>query len=151
MGHDLSRKSNKKPTGKRHLHDSKSVTPIDSEKVQKPFLSDGKEVILTRVGYLPPLKAPPIRKRKDIIPERTYDFETPPDPIRIDEIKENINAEVVVVGAGIAGLSAALSAAEAGAKTILLEKTATVQARGHDNAFIGSRLQEKLGIEIDKD
>jgi fumarate reductase flavoprotein subunit len=97
------------------------------------------------------LKAPPIRKRKEIIPERVFDFQTPPDPIRADEIKENINAEVVVVGAGIAGLSAALSAAEAGAKTILLEKTATVQARGHDNAFIGSRLQEKLGIVIDKD
>jgi fumarate reductase flavoprotein subunit len=58
---------------------------------------------------------------------------------------------VVVVGAGIAGLSAARSAAEAGAKTILMEKMATYQARGHDNAFIGSRLQKKLGIEIDRD
>ncbi|MBN1832048.1 MAG: FAD-dependent oxidoreductase [Deltaproteobacteria bacterium] len=147
----MSRKSNKKPSGKPRVCDSKPVTHIDSEKGQKPFLSEDKEVILTKVGYLPPLKAPPIRKRKDVIPEKKYDFEAPPEPIRADDIKENINAEVVVVGAGIAGLSAALSAAEAGAKTILLEKTATVQARGHDNAFIGSRLQEKLGIEIDKD
>jgi fumarate reductase flavoprotein subunit len=147
----LSGKSDKKSSGKPHVRDSKPATNIDSEKGQKPFLSRGKEVISTRVGYLPPLKAPPVRKRKDIIPERIYDFEKPPDPIRADVIKENINAEVVVVGAGIAGLSAALSAAEMGAKTILLEKTATVQARGHDNAFIGSRLQGKLGIEIDKD
>jgi fumarate reductase flavoprotein subunit len=84
-------------------------------------------------------------------PEQTYDFEIPPDPIRSGDIKENITAEVVVIGAGVAGLSAALSAAEAGAKTVLVEKMATVQARGHDNAFIGSRLQEKLGIKTDKE
>jgi len=108
-------------------------------------------MIDTRIGYLPPLKAPPIRKRKDIVPERMYDFEIPPDPITSGDIKRHINAEIVVVGAGIAGLSAALAAAEAGANTILLEKMATAQARGHDNAFIGSRLQEKLGIIIDKD
>ena len=103
------------------------------------------------MGYLPPLKAPPVQKRKDIIPERKYVFELPPDPVPSSDIKKYVDADVVVVGAGIAGLSAALSAAEEGAKTALLEKTATVQARGHDNAFIGSRLQEKLGIEIDKD
>ncbi len=109
------------------------------------------EVILTKIGYLPPLKAPPIRKRKDMVPEPKYNFEVPPAPIPSGDIKKYINADVVVVGAGIAGLSAALSAAEAGAKTVLLEKTANVQARGHDNAFIGSRLQDKLGIKIDKD
>jgi len=108
-------------------------------------------MISTKVGYLPPLKPPPVRNRKDIVPEMIYNFETPPDPIPSSDIKKHIDAEVVVVGAGIAGLSAALSAAEARAKTMLLEKMATVQARGHDNAFIGSRLQAKLGIKIDKD
>ncbi len=108
-------------------------------------------MIETKIGYLPPLKASPIRKRKDVIPERTYNFEVPPDPIPSHDIKKHINAEVVVVGAGIAGLSAALTAAEAGADTILLEKMSTVQARGHDNAFIGSRLQTKLGIKIDRE
>jgi fumarate reductase flavoprotein subunit len=108
-------------------------------------------MIDTRIGYLPSLKASPIRKRKDVIPEPTYKFEVSPDPIPSRDIKKYIDAEVVVVGAGIAGLSAALSAAEAGARTVLLEKMATVQARGHDNAFIGSRLQDKLGIKIDRD
>jgi fumarate reductase flavoprotein subunit len=86
-----------------------------------------------------------------MVPEREYSFEIPPDPIPASDIKEQIDAEVVVIGAGMAGLSAAISAAEAGAKTVLIEKMATYQARGHDNAFIGSRLQKKLGIEIDKD
>jgi fumarate reductase flavoprotein subunit len=108
-------------------------------------------MIDTRIGYLPPLKGQLIRKRKNIIPEPTYSFEVAPDLIPSSDIKKHIDADVVVIGAGIAGLSAAISAAEAGAKTVLVEKMSNVQARGHDNAFIGSRLQEKLGIKIDKD
>jgi fumarate reductase flavoprotein subunit len=130
---------------------TKLIIRSDVKTERKILPSSGNTTISTKIGYLPPLKAQPIRKRKDVIQERTYKFEVPPDPIPSGDIKKYINAEVVVVGAGIAGLSAAISAAEAGANTVLLEKTTTVQARGHDNAFIGSRLQEKLGIKIDKD
>lgn len=103
------------------------------------------------VGNLPPRVPPPVRRRKDIVPETVYSFEIPPAPIPARSIKEKVDAEVVVIGAGMAGLSAALTAAEAGARTVLVEKMSTFQARGHDNAFIGSRLQKKLGIEIDID
>ena len=103
------------------------------------------------IGQLPPRIAPPFKRRKDMIPEREFSFEKPPAPIPSSDIRERIDTEVVVVGAGMAGLSAALSAAEAGAKTVLIEKTGTYQARGHDNAFIGSRLQKKLGIEVNRD
>jgi fumarate reductase flavoprotein subunit len=103
------------------------------------------------VGYLPVGVPPPVRRRKDMVLDRQYSFEIPPAPISPDDIEGKISAEVVVVGAGIAGLVAALSAAEAGATTIIIEKMAAIQARGHDNAFIDSRLQKKLGIEIDKD
>jgi fumarate reductase flavoprotein subunit len=103
------------------------------------------------VGYLPVGAPDPVRPRKDRIQSRIYDFEMPPAPVPASEIKHSVNAEVVVVGAGVAGLSAAVAAAEAGADTILIEKVSGVQGRGHDNAFIGSRLQKKLGIEIDKD
>jgi fumarate reductase flavoprotein subunit len=50
-----------------------------------------------------------------------YLFEVPPPLIPQKEIKEMITADVVV-GVGLAGLTAAGSAAEKGAKTILLEK-----------------------------
>ena len=103
------------------------------------------------VGYIPLGIPPAMRKRKDMVLPPQYSFEIPPVPIPPADIKENIDAEVVIVGAGIAGLSAALSAAEAGARTILIEKMSGVQARGHDNAFIDSRLQKKLGIETDKE
>jgi fumarate reductase flavoprotein subunit len=78
-------------------------------------------------------------------------FEVPPPPIPGKDIKETINTDVVVVGSGIAGLTAALSAAEAGAKTILLEKGPTFNHRGLHNAAIGSRMQEQAGLKIDRD
>ncbi len=91
----------------------------------------------------------PLHQRKDLFPEREYSFETPPPPIPESEIGRRFSTEVLVVGAGFAGLSAALSAKEQGAQVILIEKTGSFQARGHDIAFIGSRIQKQLGVEID--
>lgn len=79
------------------------------------------------------------------------DFKTQPPEIPTKDIKEVKNTDVVVVGAGIAGLTAALSSVEAGAKTIVLEKGPTYSVRGLHNAAINSRLQKSQGIKIDKD
>lgn len=76
-------------------------------------------------------------------------FLTPPDPIPDSEIKETVTADVVVVGAGVAGLSAALAAAEAGAKVAVIEKRETFTARGMHIAAVGSKVQKELGIEFD--
>ncbi|MBN1382762.1 MAG: FAD-binding protein [Deltaproteobacteria bacterium] len=78
-------------------------------------------------------------------------FEDAPEPIPAQDIKETVTAEVMVLGTGVAGLSAALSVAEAGAKTILLEKSPGFNYQGSWNAAIASRLQKQEGIEIDKD
>jgi fumarate reductase flavoprotein subunit len=78
-------------------------------------------------------------------------FEIPAAPVNPDEIKERVNTDVVVVGCGISGLSASLSATEAGASTILLEKSPTYNYRGVHNAALGSRLQKEAGINIDRD
>lgn len=59
--------------------------------------------------------------------------------------------DVLVVGAGTAGLAAAVSAAETGVRVTLIDKAATFTALGGDNTAIGSRLQKRLGIEIDID
>lgn len=78
-------------------------------------------------------------------------FETPPAPIPDGSIAERIESEIIVIGAGVSGIAASLSAAEAGAKVIVIDKHTTSTFRGGDNAAIDSRLQKKLGIRIDKD
>jgi fumarate reductase flavoprotein subunit len=76
-------------------------------------------------------------------------WEIAPAPIPPAEIKNEVTAEVVVVGAGIAGIVTALSAAGGGAKVVVLEKGRTFAARGFDIAAVDSRIQKKMGIKID--
>ena len=80
-----------------------------------------------------------------------YAFEVAPPPIPKEQIKSTMTADVVVVGAGTSGLHAALAASQSGAKVILIEKMAVLQARGGDNTAINSKIHKKLGITIDKD
>ena len=82
--------------------------------------------------------------------EEKATFEVPPPPIPAKDIREVINTDVVVVGAGISGACAALSAVEAGARTILLEKGDSCHAHGHGNAAFGSKAQKRDGIEYDR-
>lgn len=60
-------------------------------------------------------------------------------------------ADVIIVGAGLAGFCAAIEAAQAGAEVLLLEKQAEVGGStvlsGGSMAFAGTDLQQKAGIE----
>ena len=81
----------------------------------------------------------------------TASFLVAPDPIADSDITETIDAEIVVVGAGISGISAVRSAVESGAKDIVVvEKGTTWQYRSNQVGCIGGKIQEDLGIEIDK-
>ena len=60
-----------------------------------------------------------------------------------------IECDVAVVGAGIAGCASAQSAAEAGAKVVVVEKAANITAHGLDVGAIGSSLQKASGVDID--
>ncbi len=85
------------------------------------------------------------------LPQDKRKFVVPQSPIPPSEIKETFNADVVVVGAGCSGKSAALSAAQAGAKVIQIDKHVTYRWGGGMIAAIDSRLQKKLGVVVDKD
>ena len=54
----------------------------------------------------------------------TPSFLHAPAPVSESAIAQTIDADVLVVGAGVAGMSAARSAAEAGAKVVVVEKAA---------------------------
>ncbi len=60
-------------------------------------------------------------------------------------IHEIVEADVIVVGGGLAGVAAVRQAAELGAKVILLEKCRCVQARSGDFAVMDSKATEKWG------
>lgn len=78
-------------------------------------------------------------------------FLAAPAPISERDIKETIDADIVIVGAGLASLSACRAAVEEGAKNIVvIEKAETWQFRSNQVGCIGGKIQEDLGIKIDK-
>lgn len=68
-----------------------------------------------------------------------------------DEITEVVDAEVVVVGGGTAGLFAACAAAEAGAKTVMLEQFGRNEGHGvrDDLGVYNSKVMQEAGAEVD--
>ncbi|MEC4183459.1 FAD-dependent oxidoreductase [Adlercreutzia sp. R21] len=65
-----------------------------------------------------------------------WSWETP--PASVEDFVETLDADIVVVGAGFAGVCAAQSAAEEGASVVVLEKTPQPNGRGLDIGNIGS-------------
>jgi len=72
-----------------------------------------------------------------------------PAPIPASEIKAIVNADVVVVGCGLAGLCAARAAAEEGVSVAVIEKATTYQYRSGQFGVIGATFEKELGIEVD--
>jgi fumarate reductase flavoprotein subunit len=75
---------------------------------------------------------------------------TPPSAVAEADIIETIDSEVVVVGAGLAGTAAALSAAEHGAKVVVIEKGMAWSGRGGGIGVFESRMMREAGINLDK-
>ena len=82
---------------------------------------------------------------------KKYSFDTPPAPIPASAIKSKKTADVVVLGCGVSGLCAAMSAASAGAKVILLEKRNTFTTHGGANGVMDSRAHRRQDITIPRD
>lgn len=76
-----------------------------------------------------------------------HTWEAAPDPIT--DIAETKDFDIVIVGAGLAGLSAAEAAARKGATVAVLEQTSEFQVRGLDVGHIGSTWQKENGIDLD--
>ena len=79
-----------------------------------------------------------------------FSFETPPLRVPQSEIIETIAADIVVVGAGLSGLCAALRASESGAKVVVIEKTKSWNVRGGHIGVANSRAWRAAGVVNDK-
>lgn len=78
-----------------------------------------------------------------------YSFEAPPPAIPASDISKTVTADVVVVGLGMSGIPAALSAAEVGAKVLALEKQDRINVPGvQDLGMMGTKWQKAQGIEF---
>ena len=92
-------------------------------------------------------------KAEEAAEEQAYtpSFMTAPDPIDAADIKETIDADIVIVGSALSGLCACRSAVENGAQNIVvIEKAETWQCRSNQFGTIGGKIQEDLGIKIDR-
>jgi fumarate reductase flavoprotein subunit len=74
----------------------------------------------------------------------TTDWRTPPAAIDEGQITETIDTEVVVIGAGIAGSNAALSAALNNKKVVVLQKEAGCLSNGMGFGAYGTKLQKEM-------
>lgn len=71
-------------------------------------------------------------------------------PAAITDIVETVETDILVIGAGLAGCATACSAAEAGGKVIVVEKTSSWNGRGGGFGAINSRYMKEQGIVVDK-
>lgn len=65
----------------------------------------------------------------------------------IDEIAETVDYDVVIIGAGLAGICAARAAAEEGAKVAIVEKSASFNCRSGEYALLNGTLNKRWGRE----
>ena len=80
-----------------------------------------------------------------------HTWEVKPEPIAADQISQTVDTEVLVIGGGYSGTCCALSAAENGAKVILVEKDAVLNGHGvGGTGAIASRALDDLGLKFDK-
>ena len=75
----------------------------------------------------------------------------PPKPFAPDEFDETMHTQVLVIGAGIAGLSCAYSAAESGCEVTVIEKLSSYHGFAHNVGVVNSKFMRSLGIVNDPD
>ncbi len=84
----------------------------------------------------------------DIAPGDESAIGAPPE-IADADVKETVSCDVLVVGAGVTGVAAARSAAEAGAKVFVVEKKTAIGIHGFQCATVNNSIAKELIGEVD--
>ena len=80
-----------------------------------------------------------------------WSFEIAPDPIADEDIAETIEDDIIVVGAGMAGICTAAAAAEKGASVTLFSASSQPISRGGSNFSAYNKVIEEYGIQLGED
>ncbi len=80
---------------------------------------------------------------------KKWSWELPTPAIPAAEIKKTVDAEIVVIGAGLSGFCAALAAKEAGASPVIIDKNRTYAARGGHITGFGTKVHDQMGVKPD--
>ncbi|WP_050978545.1 FAD-dependent oxidoreductase [Eggerthella sp. YY7918] len=78
-----------------------------------------------------------------------WSWDTAPDPVSEDRIVETIEKDVVIIGAGLAGVAAACSASENGLSVAVVEKMGEPSLRGGAFGSVNNRYWREAGVEVD--
>ena len=76
-----------------------------------------------------------------------WSFEIAPDPIADEDIAEVVEDDIIVVGAGMAGICTTAAAAEKGASVTLFSASSQPISRGGSNFSAYNKVVEEYGIE----
>lgn len=76
-----------------------------------------------------------------------WSFEVPPDPVAEGDITKTYEADVIVVGSGVAGFVAAASALDHGGDVLLFSASTKPVSRGGSNNGVGTKVQKRLGVD----
>lgn len=77
----------------------------------------------------------------------TWSFMVPPEPIPADQITETKENDIIIVGAGMSGLTTAVAAAEKGGKVTLFSASSAPISRGGSNFARNSKVMQELEVE----
>lgn len=101
------------------------------------------------VGCAPTASSDGTTAQADSAVAAGHPWETKPEPIT--DFANTVEADVVIIGAGFAGMATAISATQQGLKAIIVEKTTTI-GPGNNRTFggISSRVMDAEGIKVDR-
>ena len=75
-------------------------------------------------------------------------FLIPPEPIADDKIEQTYEADVVVIGMGLAGMCAARAALEEGASVFVIEKQNSWSLHSHQICAVNAQVTKDFGLDI---
>lgn len=81
----------------------------------------------------------------------TADWLGAPETVGEDQISEVVECDIVVVGCGVGGVTASLTAVEEGCSVVLLEKTSGLAPGSHWIGGIEGKLYQEAGVTYDRD